>query len=409
MYRNIHPDLFPKYMEISMWDDQQRQTLFYEKVEWVLEGEQKGLRYGENPDQEAALYRLANGNLCLGEIECIQPGRFLASDAELLQAGKHPGKINITDADSALDILRYLYETPATVIIKHNNPCGVARGETLLDSFERAFAADRLAAFGGVVACNQSVDEETAQALAEQYFEVVVAPGYTEAALETLRSKKNLRVMRIRNMEQLSTYVGARVLDFTSLIDGGVVVQWSYVPHLLSKENLIVPEAERHGESYRMARTPTEREYADMRFGWLVEAGVTSNSVMFVKDGVTVSIGAGEQDRVGAAVIARDKAYRKYADALSWSRHGMPYHLLESESARADIDEDTASAHGGLEGSVMISDAFFPFRDGVDVGLREGVSAVLQPGGSLRDFEVIQACNEYDAAMMFTGQRSFKH
>jgi phosphoribosylaminoimidazolecarboxamide formyltransferase/IMP cyclohydrolase len=158
-----------------------------------------------------------------------------------------------------------------------------------------------------------------------------------------------------------------------------------------------------------MARTPTEREYADMRFGWLVEAGVTSNSVMFVKDGVTVSIGAGEQDRVGAAVIARDKAYRKYADALSWSRHGMPYHLLESESARADIDEDTASAHGGLEGSVMISDAFFPFRDGVDVGLREGVSAVLQPGGSLRDFEVIQACNEYDAAMMFTGQRSFKH
>ncbi len=140
-----------------------------------------------------------------------------------------------------------------------------------------------------------------------------------------------------------------------------------------------------------------------------MEAGVTSNSVIYVKDGATVGIGTGEQDRVGVAEIARDKAYRKLADRLAWERHGQAYSALPEGRQRSAIDEEVREQHGGLAGSCMVSDAFFPFRDGVEVGLREGVTAVIQPGGSERDFEVIEACNEAGAAMVFTGQRSFRH
>jgi phosphoribosylaminoimidazolecarboxamide formyltransferase/IMP cyclohydrolase len=154
---------------------------------------------------------------------------------------------------------------------------------------------------------------------------------------------------------------------------------------------------------------PTEKEYEDLMFGWLVECGVTSNSVLYVKDGVTVSIGAGGQDRVGMAQYARDKAYRNLADRISRERYGVPYNTLTEENKKSAIDEETVVRKGGLKGSCMVSDAFFPFRDGVEVGIREGISAVIQPGGSERDFEVIEACNEANVAMVFTGQRCFKH
>jgi phosphoribosylaminoimidazolecarboxamide formyltransferase/IMP cyclohydrolase len=145
-----------------------------------------------------------------------------------------------------------------------------------------------------------------------------------------------------------------------------------------------------------------------MIFGWLVESGVTSNSILYVKNGVTVGIGTGEQDRVGAAEIARDKAYRKLADRLAWEEHSRPlYQLTDAESEA--IWAEARRQRGGLPGSVMVSDAYFPFRDGVDVGLREGVTAIIQPGGSLRDFESIEACNEAGATMVYTGQRSFRH
>mgnify|MGYP000316860252 CR=1 FL=1 len=147
---------------------------------------------------------------------------------------------------------------------------------------------------------------------------------------------------------------------------------------------------------------------SDMLFGWLVEAGVTSNSVLYAKDGVTVGIGAGEQDRVGVAVIAKEKAYRNMAEKLAYIRHKNAYRFLDTDQ-KAEIDAEVNAANGGLKGAVMVSDAFFPFRDGVDVGLSEGVTAIIQPGGSLRDFEVIEAVNEYGATMVFTGQRSFKH
>jgi phosphoribosylaminoimidazolecarboxamide formyltransferase/IMP cyclohydrolase len=395
-------------MEISFYDDQQRQTLVYEKVEWVVDGERKGLRYGENPDQEAAFYRLVNGNLCLGDVECIRPGLYLASDLELLQSGKHPGKINITDADSALNILRYFTDTPCAVIMKHNNPCGVALGGDLHEAYTRAYLADRLAAFGGAVALNGPVDRATAEAISESYIEVLVAPEFEDGAISILSRRKNLRIMRIANMNRLADFIGKRVIDPKSLIDGGLVVQWSYVPKALSATDLTVARTRYKGSDFAIEREPNEAEYRDMIFGWLVESGVTSNSILYVKDGVTVGIGTGEQDRVGAAEIARDKAYRKLADRIAWERHGKPLYQLDEEEQEESWDQ-ARNARGGLPGSVMVSDAFFPFRDGIDVGLAEGVTAVIQPGGSLRDFESIQACNESGATMTFTGQRSFRH
>jgi phosphoribosylaminoimidazolecarboxamide formyltransferase/IMP cyclohydrolase len=409
-YRTILGDHFPPRLEVGfVEDDGSRQTLFYEKASWLVGGERRGLRYGENPDQEAALYRLVNGSLRLGDVVSISPGRYLASDAELLQSGKHPGKINITDADSALNILRYLPEKPCAVIVKHNNPSGVARAGTLAEAFHRAHMADRIAAFGGAIALNREVDRDTADLIVRQYAEVVVAPDFAPGVLDVFAGKKNLRVMRIRNMARLREYADERFAEFKSLIDGGVVVQWSFVPKARRREDLLPAQATHKGREYRIARMPTESECDDLLFGWLIEAGVTSNSVLYVKDGVTVGIGTGEQDRVGVAEIARDKAYRKLADRLCWEAHGIGYSELREPAARAEVDAETSRRKGGLQGSCMVSDAFFPFRDGVDVGLREGVTAVIQPGGSERDFEVIEACNEAGAAMVFTGQRSFRH
>jgi phosphoribosylaminoimidazolecarboxamide formyltransferase/IMP cyclohydrolase len=216
--------------------------------------------------------------------------------------------------------------------------------------------------------------------------------------------------MKIANMDRLESYAGMRNLEAKSLIDGGMILQWSFVPKAQKGSDFILPSVDHQGKTYTIARQPTQKEYQDMLFGWLVESGITSNSVIYVKDGVTVGIGTGEQDRVGVAEIARDKAYRKYADRLCWQRYETPYNALaDGDERKEEIDGETAAEHGGLTGSVMISDAFFPFRDGVDVGLREGVAGVLQPGGALRDYEVIEACNEAGASMMFTGQRSFRH
>jgi phosphoribosylaminoimidazolecarboxamide formyltransferase/IMP cyclohydrolase len=173
------------------------------------------------------------------------------------------------------------------------------------------------------------------------------------------------------------------------------------------------------GKEYAIERQPTDKDFDDMLFGWNVEQGITSNSVIYVKDGVTVGIGTGEQDRVGVAEIAVFKAYIKYADALCYKRYGVPYKTFELEaslgkrdmSALNEISEETKRKKGGLAGSTMVSDAFFPFRDGVDVGIKEGIAAIVQPGGSERDFEVIEACNQADpkVAMVFTGQRAFRH
>ncbi len=409
-YREILRDPFPPSMEVSFYDDAgARTSLTFEKVEWTVDGESRGLRYGDNPDQPAALYRPVGANLALAGVEELRPDGGLICSAELLQIGKHPGKTNLTDVDSALAILRYLTETPACAVMKHNNPSGAARADTVEEAYRKAYEADRLAAFGGAVVLNRPVDPRTARAIADSYCEVVAAPDFEPGAFDLLAGRKNLRILRIPGLDRLARYAPARNLDFRTLLDGGCVVQLSFVSRIRSAADLLPAECEHRGRSHSVARRPTEREVEDMLFGWAVETGVTSNSVIYVKDGVTVGIGTGEQDRVGVAEIARDKAYRKLEDLLAWRRTGKPWNELDDPSLREEIRREVQAVRGGLAGSVMVSDAFFPFRDGIEVGLREGVSAVLQPGGSLRDYESIEACNEYGAAMMFTGQRCFRH
>ena len=425
-YKTIEADHFAPKMEISFIDGEKRETFFYEKVTWNIAGEEKGLRYGENPGQEAALYKLQGGNLVLGDVEMLQSGQYLASVPELLQSGKHPGKTNITDTDNALNILRYLMEKPTAVIVKHNNPCGVATGSTLAEAYFRANKADRLAAFGGAIALNRECDIETAKLILENYAEVVVAPDFKPGVMDLFATKKNLRVLRIKNMSRLCDFVAKHVIDFKSLIDGGIVAQTSFSANARKPEDLmpaycnrkIVDKAtgETSFKEYKIARLPSAKEYEDLLFGWLVEAGVTSNSVLYVKDGATVGIGTGEQDRVGVAEIARDKASTKHADWIAWEKYAKPFNDLrlvfgEEEGAKkqAEIMEQTRAEKGGLPGCAMISDAFFPFRDGAEVGIREGITSIVQPGGALRDWDVIDCCNAAGVTMVFTGQRSFKH
>jgi phosphoribosylaminoimidazolecarboxamide formyltransferase / IMP cyclohydrolase len=423
MYSAILGDSFPMEMTIN-FDDQ---TLVYRKRTWKIKQEdgtfdERGLRYGENPDQEAALYQLVNGNLLLGDCRYIEPGNGLVSAIkveDMLQVGKHPGKINLTDIDNGLNIIKYLMDKPAAVILKHNNPCGAAYGDSLAHAFNRAWRADRIAAFGGAVVLNRSCDKDTAELLAKNYLEVVCAPEFEPGTMELLGKAKNLRIIRINGIDRLKDFEQFRFVDFKSLIDGGIIVQQSAVNTIRTPADLKPAVATWQNKEYRCEREPTQRELDDMIFGWAVEHGVTSNSVIYVKDGCTVGIGTGEQDRVGVAEIAVYKAYSKYADILSFDAYGMGYADLRmaiqqgklNPSEIEGIDQQAQSDRAGLPCSTMISDAFFPFRDGADVGIRQGVASILQAGGSFRDFETIQACNESvpKVAMMFTGQRSFKH
>jgi phosphoribosylaminoimidazolecarboxamide formyltransferase/IMP cyclohydrolase len=423
MYTTILGDHFPMEMTISFGD----QKLVYRKRTWKIPQEdgsfdERGVRYGENPDQEAALYELVNGNLILGDCEFIEPGNGLVSAIQvddMLQVGKHPGKINLTDIDNGLNILKYLMDRPAAVILKHNNPCGAAYGDSLAHAFNRALRCDRIAAFGGAVVMSRACDKDTAELLATNYLEVVCAPDFESGVLDILKKSKNLRIIRISAIDRLAEFEKFRFVDFKSLIDGGIIVQQSAVNSIRKPSDLKPAVATWQGKEYRCERQPTVREIDDMLFGWAVEHGVTSNSVLYVKDGCTVGIGTGEQDRVGVAEIAVHKAYIKYADILCYDRYGIPYADLElaigkgerNLSAKEEIDSEVRKNKGGIPGSVMISDAFFPFRDGADVGIKQGVSAILQAGGSMRDFETIEACNEADpkVTMLFSGQRSFKH
>jgi phosphoribosylaminoimidazolecarboxamide formyltransferase/IMP cyclohydrolase len=422
MYKTIMADNFPPEMTISFGD----QKLVYRKRSWKLEdgGEviEKGLRYGENPDQQAAMYQLVSGNLALAGVKFIEPGNGLVSsitEEQMLQAGKHPGKTNFTDLDNALNIMKYLMDRPAAMIMKHNNPCGAAYGKTVFDAYERANMADRIAAFGGCLVVNRALDKQTAELGNSNYLEVVAAPDFEEGAVAILAKRKNLRIIKLEKIADLAKYRDMSFVEFKALTDGGLIVQQSQKNAIRTKADFQEAKTTYKGTEYKIDRKPTDKEYDDMLFGWNVEQGITSNSVIYVKDGVTVGIGTGEQDRVGVAEIAIYKAYTKYADGLCFKKYGIPYKTYELEAqqgkrdkgALKEIDDQTKKDKGDLIGSTMVSDAFFPFRDGVDAGLKEGISAIVQPGGSDRDFDSITACNEANpkVTMVFTGQRVFKH
>jgi phosphoribosylaminoimidazolecarboxamide formyltransferase/IMP cyclohydrolase len=424
MYKTIMADHFPPEMTILFGN----QKLLYRKRSWKLVDEatgeliEKGLRYGENPDQQAAMYQLVNGNLVLAGAKFIEPGNGLVSaitEEQMLQAGKHPGKTNFTDLDNALNILKFLMDRPAAAIMKHNNPCGVAYGKTVFEAYGQANMADRIAAFGGCLVVNRPMDRQAAELANSNYLEVVAAPDYEEGAVGILSKRKNLRIIKLEKIGELAKYRDMSFVEFKALIDGGLIVQQSQKNAIRKKEDFQEAKTVYKAKEYQIERKPTDREYDDMLFGWNVEQGITSNSVIYVKDGVTIGIGTGEQDRVGVAEIAIFKAYTKYADALCFKKYGIPYKEYELEASQGkrdkgalkEIDEQTKKDKGGLIGSVMVSDAFFPFRDGVDVGIKEGISAIVQPGGSDRDFDAITACNEANpkVTMVFTGQRVFKH
>jgi phosphoribosylaminoimidazolecarboxamide formyltransferase / IMP cyclohydrolase len=422
MYKKVVKDTFPDTIKIDMGG----QVLEYKKRVWsIYDADEKcnverGLRYGENPDQPSAMYELVNGNIVLGDVKFFDYQGGLASGVaaeDMLQVGKHPGKINLTDIDNALNIMKFLDRKPACAIMKHNNPCGAAYGSTPAEAFEKAFWCDRIAAFGGAVVLTKTVDVETAKAIVPYYFEVVCAPDFEGAALDILKKWKNLRILQIKEIERLQQYKTKRYIDIKSLMDGGIILQESQPFKIKGKDDLKPAETTYKGEVHRIKRAPTDKEYQDMLFGWYVESGVSSNSALFVKDEATAAIGTGEQDRVGVVEIAVFKAYTKFMDKEVFKKFGVPYAVFKLEAEKGlrkmedllEIEKYTREQNAGLTGSVIVSDGFFPFRDGVDAAIKQGVSGVIQPGGSERDFEVIEACNEADVTMVFTGQRLFKH
>lgn len=419
MYATMAEDPFPSSLVIKLGETE----LSFAKRTWTIDGQDKGLRYGENPDQPAALYAPVAGRLSLGGVEFRGPGDGLvcaATEEHLLQAGKHPGKTNLTDVDNGVNILQYLSAKPAVVILKHNNPCGAAWSDAGLETaFAAAHAADRIAAYGGAVVVNRTLDVATAERIAAVYMEVVAAPDYEAKALDILKAKKNLRIFKLPGLAQLDKLVGQPFLDIKSMADGGLVLQFSFRNRILAVGDFLPAQATDKDGATIIARAPTPREAEDLLFAWAVEAGVSSNSVIFAKNGVTVAIGTGEQDRVGVVELTVHKAKTKYADNLAFSEHGLSLYDLtrqadsggEAQVKLIDIIRRTEDAKGGLASSVVVSDGFFPFRDGVDLCIKAGATAIAQPGGSIRDAEVVAACIEAEpqVAMVFTWQRSFRH
>lgn len=422
MYSTILRESFPETLTIILGSEK----LVYRKKTWNIDGETKGLRYGENPDQPAALYRLEEGGLSCCGLKWRGPDQAIVSDiseAQMIQAGKHPGKTNLTDVDNGANILQYLTDRPACVILKHNNPCGAAwvapEDGGIAKALERAYWGDRIASFGGAIVMNSPLTPDAARLVAANYFEVIAAPAFEEGAIDIIKSRKNLRILELPGLGRLEELLASAWLDIKSLSDGGIIVQKSFQNRILADADFMPATAKTADGLEVSARFPNKAELDDLRFAWAIESGVSSNSVIFAKDGATVAIGAGEQDRVGCVALAIHKAYTKYADMLAFRELGLSLYELERKAASdsglkeklAEIQTSAKDAKGGLKGSRLISDGFFPFRDGVDTAIAQDVSAIAQPGGSLRDAESIIACNEAvpQVAMAFTGQRSFRH
>ncbi len=304
------------------------------------------MRYGENPHQNAAFY--------------TEKGQKEASVATATQLqGKQLSFNNIADTDAALECVKQFDEGPACVIVKHANPCGVALGATLKEAYERAFSTDPESAFGGIIAFNRQLDVVTATAIVEkQFVEVIIAPSVADGVSEIVAAKKNVRLLTCGEWPKQP----AKRVDFKR-VNGGMLVQDM--------------DLELHGELKVVSeRQPTEEEMRDLLFTWRVAKMVKSNAIVYGKDGMTIGVGAGQMSRVNSARIAAIKA----------------------EHANLEV-----------KGSAMASDAFFPFRDGIDNAAASGIATVIQPGGSMRDQEVIDAANEHNMVMVFTGMRHFKH
>jgi phosphoribosylaminoimidazolecarboxamide formyltransferase / IMP cyclohydrolase len=313
------------------------------------------LRYGENPQQRAALYLSAEA----------RPGVATARQMQ----GKELSYNNINDTDAAYELVAEFdpAESPAVAIIKHANPCGVAIGESLLDAYEKALSSDPVSAFGGVVALNTKIDAASARKIVEIFTEVIIAPAADDEALAILAAKKNLRLLLAGSLPDPR----APSLAVRS-VAGGLLVQ--------DRDNGVLEDG---ALKVVTKRSPTSREMADLRFAWAVAKHVKSNAIVYAKDCATVGVGAGQMSRVDSARLAARKA-EEAAEMAGWPE---PH----------------------TRGSVVASDAFFPFADGLVATIEAGATAVIQPGGSVRDAEVIAVADEADVAMVFTGMRHFRH
>jgi len=332
---------------ISNWltslDAGNRPGAFPDRLNFQFEKVQE-MRYGENPHQAAAFYR--------------DPAPVAGSLARYAQLqGKELSYNNIADADAAWECVK-TFADPACVIIKHANPCGVGQAATPLEAYRLAFETDPTSAFGGIIAFNRTLDGGTAEAVAKQFVEVVIAPSVTAEGRAVLAAKTNVRVLEVPLAHEVQAY------DFKR-VGGGLLVQTPDSRNVAPGELRVVTK-----------REPTAKELADLMFAWRVAKYVKSNAIVFCGDGRTLGVGAGQMSRVDSARIASIKAQ---------------------------------NAGLSLAGSVVASDAFFPFRDGVDVVASAGAKAVIQPGGSVRDDEVISAADELGLAMVFTGVRHFRH
>ncbi len=406
VYRENAGDSFPEDLTIILGGKE----LQYKKKQWNVKGKKEGLRYGDNPGQEAALYELAEGRLELGGLKYASPDDAIISsitEKDIVETGKSLGKSNLTDVDAAINILKY-FDEPTAVIMKHNNPSGVASRSSIREAYTAANMADRIAAFGGVVVVNRKLDMATAVEVTKNYVEVVAAPEFEKEAMETLTAKKNMRLITIKKLEILQDYRKKRFIEFKALLDGGIIIQQSADNDIKAAE-LGVAEAEHQGKHYKVKRKATQAEVEDMIFAWKICQGVISNSMVFAKGKTTIAIGAGEQDRVGATELAIVKAYKKASDRVCFERFGIPLWQQQDKKKLAEIEEEVSATNAGLKGAVLASDGFLPFRDTIDVAAKQGVAAIIQPGGSTRDFQSIEACNEYGMTMVFTGKRVFRH
>jgi len=308
----------------------------------------KHLRYGENPHQNAVFYK-----------DDLTSTKNTLASAQQIQ-GKELSYNNIADSDAALECVSQ-FKSPACVIVKHANPCGVAVDDTINKAYKRAFSTDPTSAFGGIIAFNQTLDESTARSIIDkQFVEVIIVPEITEKASKILREKENIRILITGNQESNLD----QDFDFKK-VSGGLLVQTLDNGTIKERDLKIVTK-----------RSPTEKEVTDLLFAWRVSKFVKSNAIVFCKDQMTIGVGAGQMSRVYSTKIAAIKA--------------------------EDEGLDTA-------GSVMASDAFFPFRDGIDEAAKYNISAIIQPGGSLRDDEIIEAANEHNIAMAYTNMRHFRH
>jgi phosphoribosylaminoimidazolecarboxamide formyltransferase/IMP cyclohydrolase len=339
---------FPESIKITIGDNE------------VIYRKHMSLRYGENPHQPAAYYSPTEGPLTVGDIKLLKSGKGGLS------------MTNVEDVNNSMRIVSY-FSQPAVAVMKHVNPSGAAaqnKNEPLVEVYKKARDCDSLAAFGSVVGFNCEVDAVTAEELMNSYVEGVVAPSYADGCMDLFNKKKNIRIMQVDGLDSVSRYEGEPMwpLDISVQMDGSLVLQAPMLTKLRSVDDL---------------RVVTERgiklqELKDLLFSWYICMNVRSNGVVLSKDKSTIGVGTGQQDRVTAIRLALDKANMR--------------------------------GHGDkIQGSVLASDGFFPFRDSIDLLAEYGVKACIQPGGSVRDKEVIAACNEHGIAMAFTDERCFRH